>query len=47
MNKSENEDYLEALNIDVRIILKWILSKYDKRWNGLLWLKAWRSEWAL
>jgi hypothetical protein len=48
MEKSEKEDYFEALNIDLGITLNWMLSKYDEKgWNGLLWLKVWRSDWAL
>jgi hypothetical protein len=34
-------DYLENLGIDGKIILEWILEKYDgKLWTGLTWIRA-------
>jgi hypothetical protein len=34
------EDYLENLSIDWRIILKWIFSRwYREAWTGLVWLR--------
>jgi hypothetical protein len=32
-------DYLENLNLDGKIILKWIFKKYDVGLTGLIWLR--------
>ena len=33
-------DHLEDVVLDARIILKWILNKYDRiAWNGFIWLR--------
>jgi len=33
-------DHLEDLVLDVRIILKWNLKKYNRRaWTGFIWLR--------
>jgi hypothetical protein len=40
LGNQKERDHMEALGIDGRIMLKWILKKYDRRaWTGLLWLK--------
>jgi hypothetical protein len=30
---------MEGLRFDGRIILKWIIKKLDRYWNGLIWLR--------
>jgi hypothetical protein len=36
----EEKDNLEGTGVDERIILKWILKKYDGRvWTGFIWLR--------
>jgi len=39
VGRPDGKSYLEDLDIDGRIILKWIL----KKWDGLLWLKIGRG----
>jgi hypothetical protein len=36
-----DRDHLKDIGVDVRIILKWILKKWDKMaWTGFLWLRT-------
>jgi hypothetical protein len=43
--KSEGRDHSETLDVDRRIILKWILVEYGLSvWIGLSWLRIWFSE---
>jgi hypothetical protein len=38
-------DHLEALFMDGRIILKYILARYGLRvWIGFIWLKIWTGD---
>jgi hypothetical protein len=32
-------DHLEDRGVDVRIILKWILEKWNGAWTGSIWLR--------
>jgi hypothetical protein len=32
-------DHLEDLDVDEKIILKWIFKKSKGAWNGLIWLR--------
>jgi hypothetical protein len=36
--------HLGNLGIDLRIILKWIIKKYMKGWNGLIWFRKGTSD---
>jgi hypothetical protein len=48
---SENvmgKDHSEDLSVDRKIILKWILGKYDvKVWTGCIWLRTGTRGWIL
>jgi hypothetical protein len=35
--------HLEDLEVDVRIIFKWIFGKNVMIWAGLIWLRVWTS----
>jgi hypothetical protein len=40
VGKSETKDHLEELDVDGRIILRWIFRKWDvEPWTGLRWLR--------
>ena len=39
MGKREEGDHLEDPVVDGRIILNWILKKWDRAWTGSIWLK--------
>jgi hypothetical protein len=44
--KRKKRDYVEDTRVDIRIILKWILRKYDgKQWTSLIWLR--RDKWRI
>jgi hypothetical protein len=34
------EDHLETLDVDGRVILKWILEKWEGACAGLIWLRT-------
>ena len=37
----KEKDHLEALGVDMKIILKWIFKKsVERAWTGLLWLRT-------
>ena len=39
--KQREEDYLEDSGVDWRIILRWIVRKWDgEAWTGLIWLRT-------
>jgi hypothetical protein len=41
IGEPEGKDYLEDLDADGRLILKWILRTWDERnFTGLFWLKV-------
>ena len=38
--RKKERDHLEDLNLDVGIIFKWVLKKWDgQSWTGLFWLR--------
>jgi hypothetical protein len=40
VGKPEGKSYYEDLDVGVRMILKWILKRYDEVvWTGLIWLR--------
>jgi hypothetical protein len=40
VGNTNRANHLEDLGIDERIILEWILGKYDGRmWTGCIWLR--------
>jgi hypothetical protein len=44
----KGRDHLENLGIDGKIILEWILNRWDgKLWTGLIWLVLGISGWRL
>jgi hypothetical protein len=46
MENLKGRDHLEALGIDERIKLKWILAKYGgKVWSGCIWLRIGTRTW--
>jgi hypothetical protein len=40
VGKLEGKNHLENLDVDYRIILKWIFNKGDGAWAGLIWLRT-------
>jgi hypothetical protein len=44
----EGRDSLEDVGVACKIILQWILEKYDGRlWTGFIWLRIRDQWWAL
>jgi hypothetical protein len=44
----KERDHKEDLDIGERIILEWILERYDGVvWTGLIWLRIWTSGGSL
>jgi hypothetical protein len=37
--KPEGKNHFEDLGVDGRIILRWILRKFEGAWTGLIWLR--------
>jgi hypothetical protein len=44
MKKPEGKKHLEDLDVDGRIILKWILKTWDEAWTGLIWFSRGRGR---
>jgi hypothetical protein len=46
--KLRESDHTENIGVDGRIILKWILKKWDRGlWTGLIWLRIGRGDEAV
>jgi hypothetical protein len=44
----KGRDRSEDLDVDERIILKWVLVKQvGKVWTGFIWLRIWTRRWLL
>jgi hypothetical protein len=45
VGKPKGRDHLEDVGVDCKIILEWILGKYDGRlWTGFIWLRMGTSR---
>jgi hypothetical protein len=40
----KGREYLRDLSIDEKVILKWMLQKYDVTWTGFIWLRIGTSD---
>jgi hypothetical protein len=47
VGRPEGENHLKSIELDRRIILKWIFKKYDWTWTGLIWLRIGTGGWHL
>jgi hypothetical protein len=39
MGNLRERDHLENPGVDERIILRWIMRKWDREWTGSIWLR--------
>jgi hypothetical protein len=40
----EGKDHLEDPSVDGRKTLRWIFSKWNGAWIGLIWLRIWTGD---
>jgi len=44
VGKREQTDHLKDLDVDGKIILKWIFKKSNGAWTGLIWFRVGRGS---